>query len=183
MAADDRCGDNHRHARRRASPADDHALPDADDRRVRVRDPRPHVQVEARGRARDPDDLRGDGAAAVGSGGDGGGAGLGSGHPRSRNALMGRLDEVDLSLDYGKEEGERELERAQMRLAQLRLTLGGQIGEKEIGPPLAVVFEGWDASGKGGAIMRMVAKLDPRHVKVTSYAAPTPDEKRHHFLW
>jgi polyphosphate kinase 2 (PPK2 family) len=96
---------------------------------------------------------------------------------------MGRLDDVDLSLDYEKEEYEKRLKRAQMRLAQLRLTLGGQIGEKEIGPPLAAVFEGWDASGKGGAIMRMVAKLDPRHVRVTSYAAPSRDEKRHHFLW
>ena len=45
------------------------------------------------------------------------------------------------------------------------------------------MFEGWDASGKGGAIKRLVANLDPRHVRVTEFAAPTPDEKRHHFLW
>jgi polyphosphate kinase 2 (PPK2 family) len=48
---------------------------------------------------------------------------------------------------------------------------------------VCVVFEGWDASGKGGAIKRLVAQLDPRHVRVAQFAAPTYDEKRHHFLW
>ena len=43
-------------------------------------------------------------------------------------------------------------------------------------------MEGWDASGKGGAIKRLVAALDPRHVRVKQYAAPTPDELRHHWL-
>ena len=38
----------------------------------------------------------------------------------------------------------------------------------------ACVFEGWDASGKGGAIKRLVAQLDPRHVRVVQFAAPTP---------
>ena len=46
-----------------------------------------------------------------------------------------------------------------------------------------MVFEGWDASGKGGCIRRLVSPLDPRHVRVASFAAPTYDEKRHHFLW
>jgi polyphosphate kinase 2 (PPK2 family) len=45
------------------------------------------------------------------------------------------------------------------------------------------VFEGWDASGKGGAIKRLVAPLDPRHVRVAQFAAPTERERRHHFLW
>jgi AMP-polyphosphate phosphotransferase len=95
---------------------------------------------------------------------------------------VGRLDEVDLSLRLGKEEEERELKAQGNRLAQLRLTLGGLIGDCRLGPPLAVVFEGWDASGKGGAIKRLVAPLDPRHVRVAQFAAPTADEKRHHFL-
>jgi polyphosphate kinase 2 (PPK2 family) len=95
---------------------------------------------------------------------------------------MGRLDELDLSLSLDRHEEERELKALGERLAQLRLTLGGLIGECKLGPPLIVVFEGWDASGKGGAIKRLVAPLDPRHVRVSQFAAPTPDEKRHHFL-
>jgi len=95
---------------------------------------------------------------------------------------MGRLDEVDLTLELSREEEAEALKREGGRLAQLRLTLGGLIGECQLGPPLVVVFEGWDASGKGGAIKRLVAPLDPRHVRVAQFAAPTPDEKRHHFL-
>ena len=68
-------------------------------------------------------------------------------------------------------------------MAQLRLTLAGLIGERELGPPVLVVFEGWDASGKGGAIKRLVSPLDPRHVRVAQFAAPSEDERRHHFLW
>ena len=72
---------------------------------------------------------------------------------------------------------------AQRRLLHLRLVLGGQIGDQRIGPPVCLVFEGWDASGKGGVIRRLVSPLDPRHVRVVQVAAPTYDEKRHHFLW
>jgi polyphosphate kinase 2 (PPK2 family) len=97
--------------------------------------------------------------------------------------VTGRLGEVDLSLSLSKKEGLKRLEHAQDRLTQLRLTLGGQIGEQRIGPPLLVVLEGWDASGKGGAIKRLVAELDSRHVRVRQFAAPSSDEKRHHFLW
>jgi polyphosphate kinase 2 (PPK2 family) len=96
---------------------------------------------------------------------------------------MGRLDELDLSQKLSKKEEAAGLEVAQDRLQQLRLTLGGQIGNKEIGPPVLVLFEGWDASGKGGAIKRLVAKMDPRHVRVCQFSTPTEDEKRHHFLW
>jgi AMP-polyphosphate phosphotransferase len=95
---------------------------------------------------------------------------------------VGRLDDLDLSLKLSREEEARALDRGWERLAQLRLTLGGLIGDKRLGPPLLVLFEGWDASGKGGAIKRLVAKLDPRHVRVAQFAAPTPDEKRHHFF-
>jgi polyphosphate kinase 2 (PPK2 family) len=95
---------------------------------------------------------------------------------------MGRLDDVDLTLKVGREEGEHQLAKAQIRLLELRLALGGQIGSGDLGPPLCVMFEGWDASGKGGAIKRLVMPLDPRHVRVAQFAAPTPDEKRHHFL-
>lgn len=96
---------------------------------------------------------------------------------------MGRLDELDLSLKLSREEEAERIEAAQRRLLQLRLVLGGLIGDGQIGPPLCVVFEGWDASGKGGAIKRLLMPLDPRHVRVKQFAAPTYDEKRHHWLW
>jgi AMP-polyphosphate phosphotransferase len=46
-----------------------------------------------------------------------------------------------------------------------------------------VLFEGWDAAGKGGAIQRLTAEWDPRYFEVWPIAAPTPDELAHHFLW
>jgi AMP-polyphosphate phosphotransferase len=103
---------------------------------------------------------------------------------RRMGSKDGTLAGLDLSLKLTpKQEAER-LAAAQSRLLQLRLVLGGQIGDKpRLGPPVCVVFEGWDASGKGGAIKRLVAPLDPRHVRVAQFAAPTYDEKRHHFLW
>jgi polyphosphate kinase 2 (PPK2 family) len=93
---------------------------------------------------------------------------------------------IDLSLSLTRAEQDKRLEAGGKRLAQLRLALGGKLpfadGEKRLGPPLSVVFEGWDASGKGGAIRRLTAPLDPRHIRYASYAAPTPEEKRHHYL-
>jgi polyphosphate kinase 2 (PPK2 family) len=96
---------------------------------------------------------------------------------------VGKLDELDLSLKLSREEEADRLLAAERRLLELRLVLGGLIGDQGIGPPLCVVLEGWDASGKGGAIRRLVAPLDPRHVRVKQFAAPTHDEKRHHWLW
>ena len=96
---------------------------------------------------------------------------------------MSRLKDVDLSVSLPKKEAKTQLEEAQQRLVHLRLLLGAQIGPGDLGPPLLVLFEGWDASGKGGAIKRLVGELDPRHVRVAQFAAPTHDEKRHHFLW
>jgi polyphosphate kinase 2 (PPK2 family) len=94
-----------------------------------------------------------------------------------------RLDAVDLSKKLTKAQELERLDAAQERLLRLRLTLGGQLEGTTIGPPVCIVFEGWDASGKGGAIKRLVHPMDPRHVRVVQFAAPTYDEKRHHFLW
>jgi polyphosphate kinase 2 (PPK2 family) len=46
-----------------------------------------------------------------------------------------------------------------------------------------VVVEGWDASGKGGAIQRMTAQCDPRTFKVWPIAAPNDEEQAHHYMW
>ncbi len=96
---------------------------------------------------------------------------------------MSRLDTLDLSLALSREEEAERLEAAQHRLLELRLRLAGVLGENEPGPAVCVLFEGWDAAGKGGAIRRLVAPLDPRHVRVVPFAAPSEHERRHHFLW
>ena len=95
---------------------------------------------------------------------------------------MSALSQLDLSQKYKRKEYEERLAAAQERVLQLRLHCAGLTGPGELGPPVCCVFEGWDASGKGGAIKRLVAPLDPRHVRVSQFAAPTKDEKRHHFL-
>ncbi|MGB0554905.1 MAG: polyphosphate:AMP phosphotransferase [Alphaproteobacteria bacterium] len=46
-----------------------------------------------------------------------------------------------------------------------------------------LVFEGWDAAGKGGAIRRMTAALDARDYRVIPISAPTDEERAHHYLW
>jgi len=98
-----------------------------------------------------------------------------------------RLDQLDLDLSLKRKEEEARLVAGGVRLTQLRLALGGLLGRSEsdspaLGPAVCVLLEGWDASGKGGAIKRLVAPLDPRHVRVAQFAAPSHDEKRHHFL-
>jgi len=96
---------------------------------------------------------------------------------------MARLDELDLSLKLSKDDEAKRLDVGWKRLAALRLALGGKLPGYDLGPPLLVLFEGWDASGKGGAIKRLVSPLDARHVRVAQFAAPSPDELRHHYLW
>jgi polyphosphate kinase 2 (PPK2 family) len=96
---------------------------------------------------------------------------------------MGRLDALDLTLSLDKTEEAERLAAASRRLLTLRLHLGGKLEDDTLGPPVCVLFEGADASGKGGAIKRLTAPMDPRHIRVAQFAAPTHDEKRHHFLW
>jgi AMP-polyphosphate phosphotransferase len=92
------------------------------------------------------------------------------------------LKDADLGLKVGKAKSRERILEAQRRLLALRLQLAGLIGDTELGPPLCVLFEGWDASGKGGSIRRLVSPLDPRHVRVTQFGPPSSDERRHHFL-
>ena len=92
------------------------------------------------------------------------------------------LADADLEARLPRKEAEHRIVLAQQRILQLRLQLGGKLGSGELGPPVCFVFEGWDASGKGGAIKRLVAPMDPRHVRVVQIAAPTIDELRHHWL-
>lgn len=48
---------------------------------------------------------------------------------------------------------------------------------------IILVFEGWDAAGKGGAIRRLTSRIDPRLYTVISIAAPNEVERNHHYLW
>jgi polyphosphate kinase 2 (PPK2 family) len=101
----------------------------------------------------------------------------------SRIRRVGRLDSLDLSLKLDKDEYEPRLTAAQERLLALRLRCGGLTGDGTLGPPLLVLLEGGDASGKGGALKRLVAELDPRHVSVRAFSAPSEREQRHHYFW
>jgi AMP-polyphosphate phosphotransferase len=136
-----------------------------------------------------PRDADSHGAASQGAGSDGGSHDAGSADTAgSLNHDSGdrpypRLDDCDLSLRLSKDEEAKRLGKAQRRLLHLRLINGGQLNNGVLGPPVCIIFEGWDAAGKGGAIKRLVEPLDPRHVHVAPFAAPTPDELRHHFLW
>jgi AMP-polyphosphate phosphotransferase len=95
---------------------------------------------------------------------------------------MASLRDADLSLKLSREESGERILTAQRRLLALRLQLGGLIDGPQLGPPLCVLFEGWDASGKGGCIRRLTSPLDPRHVRVAEFGPPSEDERRHHFL-
>ena len=97
---------------------------------------------------------------------------------------MGRLDELDLSKTLSRKEEERAWSARWERLAQLRLTLGGLIGERRVGPAALRGVRGLGRVAERAARSSgSSAPLDPRHVRVVQFAAPTSDEKRHHFLW
>lgn len=87
------------------------------------------------------------------------------------------LRRVDLSRKLDPRTYSRKLDKLQ---AKLRL-LGFQVYLQK--RPVVVVFEGWDAAGKGGTIQRITEKLDPRSYVVHAIAAPTGDDKAHHYLY
>ncbi|MGC9528857.1 MAG: polyphosphate:AMP phosphotransferase [Limnospira sp.] len=87
------------------------------------------------------------------------------------------LAAVDLSLSFSSDEYKEKLPHQQARLGRMQQT----IYEKQV--PVLILFEGWDAAGKGGAIKRLTDILDPRSYEVHAFAAPTDEEKAHHYLW
>ncbi|MDR0999371.1 MAG: polyphosphate:AMP phosphotransferase [Clostridiales bacterium] len=48
---------------------------------------------------------------------------------------------------------------------------------------VVIVYEGWDAAGKGGNIKRLTEHLDPRAYEVVPIGKPTEEELSHHYLW
>jgi polyphosphate kinase 2 (PPK2 family) len=87
------------------------------------------------------------------------------------------LSTIDLTRTLTKEEYIRDLIRYQLQLRALAYQLYVQKR------PLLIVYEGWDAGGKGGNIKRITEKLDPRGYEVYPIAAPQGDDKTHHYLW
>lgn len=97
--------------------------------------------------------------------------------------MTSRIDAIDLSASMDKVTSVQRVAAAQHRLTQLRLFSAGLLQPDVVAPGLLVLFEGFDAAGKGGAIRRLTASLDPRHVRVVPIGPPTPEELRHNFLW
>jgi polyphosphate kinase 2 (PPK2 family) len=93
------------------------------------------------------------------------------------------VDQIDLSLSMDKTKSAERVAAAQHRLTQLRLFTAGLLQPDVVAPGLVVLFEGFDAAGKGGAIRRLTASIDPRHVRVVPIGPPTVEEQRHVFLW
>jgi PPK2 family polyphosphate:nucleotide phosphotransferase len=89
-----------------------------------------------------------------------------------------RLDSLDQNQPVDESEYKPRLKECQLRLIKLQLKLAANNRHS-----LIVVAEGPDAAGKGGAIKRLVEKLDPRTVRVYSTIKPTAEENRHHYLW
>ena len=87
------------------------------------------------------------------------------------------LDTIDLNRSLAKEEYREQLISSQLELRELGFRLYEQKRS------LVVIYEGWDAAGKGGNIRRLTERLDPRGYRVYSIAAPKGTDKTHHYLW
>ena len=80
-----------------------------------------------------------------------------------------RLDDLDHK-SIEEAEYKPKLKEQQLKLLNHQLTLN------ESKRSVIVVFEGPDAAGKGGAIKRIVERLDPRLLRVHSIVKPTAEE-------
>jgi polyphosphate kinase 2 (PPK2 family) len=96
--------------------------------------------------------------------------------PPAENKKFPRLDDLEhKSID--ESDYKQKLKEQQLKILKLQRQLA------ETKRSLVVVFEGPDAAGKGGAIKRLVERLDPRLVRVYSVIKPTAEEYQHHYLW
>ena len=91
-----------------------------------------------------------------------------------RSTVLSRLD---MSHRVDRSAFRRALEEHQGRLNVLHRKA------REQGISVILVFEGWDAAGKGGAIRRVTAALDAASYQIVPIAAPTDEERSHHYLW
>ena len=87
------------------------------------------------------------------------------------------LETIDLTKALDREAYVREVTRRQIQLREL----GYQVYLQK--RPVILVFEGWDAAGKGGVIKRITEKLDPRGYVVYPISAPQGEDKTRHYLY
>lgn len=87
------------------------------------------------------------------------------------------LSRLDSNKSLEKEVYNEKLKHYQARLNQLQR----MARERKVSTIL--VYEGWDAAGKGGSIRRITAALDARDYQVIQIAAPTDEEAAHNYLW
>lgn len=87
------------------------------------------------------------------------------------------LDTLNLSQSLTDVDYKKQLAKYQGRLNLLYREA------KAAGRSVILVFEGWDAAGKGGIIRRVTSALDARDYQVIPIAAPTDEERSHHYLW
>ncbi|MFN7975536.1 MAG: polyphosphate:AMP phosphotransferase [Acidobacteriota bacterium] len=97
--------------------------------------------------------------------------------PAARAGSRGALDRVDLARKLAASEYAAALGKHQERLSRLAWKAWHRRRS------MVIVFEGWDAAGKGSAIRRVTQALDPRLYRVVGVAAPTDEELAHHYLW
>ncbi len=91
---------------------------------------------------------------------------------------MPKLEDIDLSnKSLDEEDYKKKLKKEQERLSELH----NRIYRKKV--PVVIVYEGWDAAGKGGNIKRVSEALDPRGYQVIPVAVPSREEKNRHYLW
>jgi polyphosphate:AMP phosphotransferase len=93
-----------------------------------------------------------------------------------RNALT-ILDKVDLTTKLPKDEYQKSLKKLQRDLNGL-----SREARRE-GVSTVLVFEGWDAAGKGGIVRRLTAAIDASLYRIIPVAAPTEEERAHQYLW
>jgi len=87
------------------------------------------------------------------------------------------LETVDLHKSIERKENDKELPKYQVRLRELEF----ECYRHRL--PVVIVYEGWDAGGKGGNIRRLTNHMEPRGYSVIPIAAPTGEENQHHYLW
>lgn len=87
------------------------------------------------------------------------------------------LENVNLKRKLGHAEYRKLVPALQRRL----YTLEKACWDRRV--PSMVVFEGWDAAGKGGSISTLTQRLDPRGFKLHSIQPPRTYEQNHPWLW